>query len=253
MQTRVTLESAPANAVNETLDLSASSRVMSLSTYVSEDEFEDDTEFGDAMMRLGVFEDFQTAEEWTIDCLISAAMGSSPDAVAIPDVASKSSPPRCRSCDGDGYGHSGCDGTLCEFGNCSACCGEFGCDCITFSTPDESGFGSIEHPYVTLGEFAQVSSEPAEVDISTRLISVLPAEVDISARSTPDPTDLGPLLFEDRSPDSEPTAPVVACLAIVCRGHVVGAGTHRISCQVSLLTITKTLTAQRIAWLQIFF
>ena len=61
-----TLEPAPANAVNETLDLSASSRVMSLSAYVSEDEFEDDTEFGDAMMRLDVFEDFQTAKKWTI-------------------------------------------------------------------------------------------------------------------------------------------------------------------------------------------
>ena len=38
------------NAVNETLDLSASSRVMSLSAYVTEDEFEDDTEFGDAII-----------------------------------------------------------------------------------------------------------------------------------------------------------------------------------------------------------
>ena len=31
---------------------------MSLSAYVMEDEFEDDTEFGDAMMRLDVLEDF---------------------------------------------------------------------------------------------------------------------------------------------------------------------------------------------------
>ena len=46
-----TLEPAPANAVSETLDLSASSRVMSLSAYMTEDEFEDGTEFGDAMMR----------------------------------------------------------------------------------------------------------------------------------------------------------------------------------------------------------
>ena len=72
------------------------------------------------------------------------------------------------------------------------------------------GFESIEHSYVTLGKFTQVSSEPelsgetgqpvnirveptqtennytglltSEVDISARLISVLPAEVDISAR-----------------------------------------------------------------------
>ena len=63
------------NAVNETLDLSASSRVMSLSAYVTEDEFEDDTEFGDAMMRLDVFEDFQIAKKWTIGHLISAAYG----------------------------------------------------------------------------------------------------------------------------------------------------------------------------------
>ena len=71
------------------------------------------------------------------------------------------------------------DGTLCEFGDCSACCGEFGFDCITFNTPDESGFESIVPQYITLGELTQVSSEPAEVDISARLISVLPAEVGI--------------------------------------------------------------------------
>ena len=84
-----TLEPAPANAVNETLDLSASSRVMSLSAYVTEDEFEDDTEFGDAMMRLDVFEDFQTAKKWTIAL-------------------------RCLREHGDRYGHSECDGTLCD-------------------------------------------------------------------------------------------------------------------------------------------
>ena len=209
--------------MNETLDLSANSRVMSLSAYVSEDEFEDDTEFGDAMLRLDVFKDFQTAEKWTIDHLISAAMGSSPDAVDIPDAASKFSPLRCRSCDGDGYEHGGCDGTLCAFGNCSACvcCSKSGCDCA----PDGSGFGSPEHPYVTLGKFNQVSLEPAEVDVSTRLISVLPAEVDTSSRNMPDPADLGPLLFGDRGPDDEPTTPVIACLAIVCHGHVVG-GRH---------------------------
>ena len=50
-----TLEPAPADAVSETLVLKASSRVMSLSAYVTEDEFEDEFEdgaaFGDAMMR----------------------------------------------------------------------------------------------------------------------------------------------------------------------------------------------------------
>ena len=45
-----TLEPAPADAVSETLVLSANSRVMSLSTHVTEDEFEDGVAFGDAMM-----------------------------------------------------------------------------------------------------------------------------------------------------------------------------------------------------------
>ena len=54
--------STAANAVNETLNLSASSSVMSLSAYASEDEFEDDTGFGDAMMTLDVFEDFQARD-----------------------------------------------------------------------------------------------------------------------------------------------------------------------------------------------
>ena len=66
------------------------------------------------------------------------AMGSSPDAVAIPGVASKFSLLMCRSCDGEKSDSGECDGTLCDFGKCSACCGEFGCDCITFDTPDES-------------------------------------------------------------------------------------------------------------------
>ena len=67
------------------------------------------------------------------------AMGSSPDeAVAIPGVASKFSLLRCHSCDGEKPDSGECDVTLCEFGKCSACCGELGCDCITFNTPDES-------------------------------------------------------------------------------------------------------------------
>jgi hypothetical protein len=48
------------------------------------------------------------------------AMGSSPDADAIPGVASKLSPLRCHSCDGEKSDSGECDGTLCEFGKCSA-------------------------------------------------------------------------------------------------------------------------------------
>ena len=83
-----------------------------------------------------------------VDTLDSAefeyAMGSSPDVADIPGVSSKFSSLRCRTCDGDGSDHNECDGTLCEFGNCSACCGEFGCDCITFETPDESEEESVD-------------------------------------------------------------------------------------------------------------
>ena len=72
------------------------------------------------------------------------AMGSRPDADAIPGVANKFPLLRCHSCDGEKSDSSGCDGTLCEFGKCSACCGEFGCDCIAFDTPDESEDDSFD-------------------------------------------------------------------------------------------------------------
>ena len=58
------------------------------------------------------------------------AMGSSPDADAIPGVASKVSLLGCHSCDGEKSDSGEYDGTLCEFGKYSACCGEFGCDWI---------------------------------------------------------------------------------------------------------------------------
>ena len=48
------------------------------------------------------------------------AMGSSPDADAVPGVASKFSLLRCHSCDGEKSDSGECDGTLCEFGKCSA-------------------------------------------------------------------------------------------------------------------------------------
>ena len=66
------------------------------------------------------------------------AMGSSPDVDAIPGVASKFSPLKCHSCNGLKPDSDECDDILCEFGKCSACCGEFGCDCITF----DSSYGS---------------------------------------------------------------------------------------------------------------
>ena len=71
------------------------------------------------------------------------AMGSSPDVYAIPGVASKFSLLTCHSSDGVKFDSGECDGILCEFGKCSSCCGEFGCDCITFNTPDKSEDDSV--------------------------------------------------------------------------------------------------------------
>ena len=65
-------------------------------------------------------------------------MGSSPDdIVAIAGEKSSFSALRCHMCDGSKDDAGECDGIVCEFGGCSSCCGEFGCECITFESDSD--------------------------------------------------------------------------------------------------------------------
>ena len=205
------LEPAPADAVGGTRVLSANSRDMDLSTHVTEDGFKNGPAFGGAMMEsplvLTVTCSAQRTEQpptylpklsahtsrWFVmavarvcdyDCALANMRPASDSCPESPqsDMHTAEPDPSVTPMPSVSSMNLLSDGTLCGFGDCSGCCREFGCDCITFDTPDGSGFESIAPQHITLDELTRVSSEPAEVDISAGLISTLPAEVGVSAK-----------------------------------------------------------------------